>query len=95
MAAAGDNNTANLRALWDTDSEDLFNVLFFTTKGGACFVVHRFAGKRLGDGSGHEQRAWAALRKKFDGFSREAMEAKHPIMRSVQMLPVKASTSYL
>ena len=32
-------------AAWNTANDDLYNMLFFTTKGAACSVVRRFAGK--------------------------------------------------
>ena len=38
---------------WNMANEDLYNVLIFTTKGAACSVVRRFAGKTLDEGSGH------------------------------------------
>ena len=79
LCAATDTDGFKLAA-WNTAKEDLYNVLFFTTKGVACFVVRRFAGKTLDEDSGHGQRAWAALRKKFDGCSREALRAEHAKM---------------
>ena len=60
-------------AAWNAVNENMYNVLFFTTKGAACSVVRRFAGKTLDEGSAHGQRAWAALREKCDGCSREAL----------------------
>ena len=72
-------------AAWNTANEDLYNVLFFTTKGVACSVVRRFAGKTLDESSGHRQRAWAALREKLDGCSSEALRAEHAKMNSAQM----------
>ena len=74
-------------AVLNTANEDLYNVLLFTTKGAACSVVHRFAGKILEEGSGHGQRAWAALREKLDGCLREAFKAKHAKMNSARMSP--------
>ena len=60
-SAATDTDSSELAA-WITANENLYNVLFFTTKGAACSVVRRFAGKTLDEGSAHGQRAWAALR---------------------------------
>ena len=54
--AATDTDGSKLAA-WNTANEDLYNVLFFTTKSAACSVVRRFAGKTLDEGSGHGQRA--------------------------------------
>ena len=54
-ATTGDNNAANRCALWEASNEDLYNVFF--TKGAACFVVRRFAGKTLGGESEHGQPA--------------------------------------
>ena len=42
---------------WNTANEDLYNVLFFTTKGAAGSVVRRFVSKTLDEGSGYGQRA--------------------------------------
>ena len=75
-SAATDTDGSKLAA-WDTANEDLYNALFFTTKGAACSFVRRFAGKTLDKGSRHGQRAWAALREKFDGCSREALRVEH------------------
>ena len=60
-SAATDTDRSKLTT-WNTANEDLYNVLFNTTKGAACSVVRWFNGKTLDEGSGHEQRAWAALR---------------------------------
>ena len=51
-SAATDTDGSKLAA-WNTANEDLYNVLFFTTKGAACSVVRRFAGKTLDEDSGH------------------------------------------
>ena len=76
LSAATDTDGSKLEA-WNTVNENLYNVLFFTTKGAACFVVHRFVGKILDEGSGHGQRAWAVFCEKCDGCSREALRAEH------------------
>ena len=70
-------------------------MLFFTTKGAACSVVRRFAGKTLDEGSGHGQRAWAALRERFDGSSREALRAEHAKMNSARMRPSQDPDEFL
>ena len=80
-SAATDTDGPKLE-VWNAASEDLYNVLFFTTKGAACSVVRRFAGKTLDEGSGHGQRAWAAVREMLDGFSREALRAEQNELRA-------------
>ena len=82
-------------AAWNTTKKDLYNVLFFTTKGAVCSVVRRVAGKTLDEGSGHGQRAWVALREKFDGCSREALRAEHAKMNSARMNPGQDSDKFL
>ena len=42
-SAATDTDGSKLAA-WTTANDDLYNVLFFTTKGAACSVVRCFAG---------------------------------------------------
>ena len=91
-SAAIDTDGSKLAA-WNTTNEDLYNMLFFTTKGAACSVVRRFAGKTLDEGSGHGQRAWVALREKFDGCSREALRAEHDKMNPARMSPAKTPTN--
>ena len=83
-SAATDTDSSKLTA-WNTANENLYNVLFFTTKGAACSVVRRFEGKTLDEGSEHGQRAWAALRKKSDGCSRQALRAEHAKTNSARM----------
>ena len=51
-SAATDTDGSKLAA-WNTANEDLYSVLFFRTKGEACSVVRRFAGKTLDEGSEH------------------------------------------
>ena len=48
-------------------------------------TAQRFEGKIREDGVGHGQDAWAALRKKFDGCSREALRAAHRELETVKM----------
>ena len=64
-SAATDTDGFKLAA-FNMANKDLYNVLFFTTKGAVCSIVRRFAGKTLDKGSRHGQRVWAALREKFD-----------------------------
>ena len=93
-SAATDTDGSKLVA-WNTANEDLYNVLFFTTKGSACSVVRRFAGKTLDEGSGHGQRAWATLREKFDGCSRKALRAEHAKMNSARVSPGQDPDEFL
>ena len=72
-----DNDQATAREGWDDANQNLFSILFFTTSGPAFSVVRRFEGRAREDGVGHGQDAWAALREKFDGCSREALRAAH------------------
>ena len=79
----------------NTVNEDLHNVLFFTTKDTACSVVRHFAGKTLDEGSGHGQCAWATLREKYDGCSREALGAQYAKMNSTRMSPGQDPDEFL
>ena len=92
--AATDTDGSKLAA-WNTANEDLYNVLFFTTEGAACSAVRRFAGKTLGEGSGHGQRAWAALRENFDSCSREALRAEHAKMNFARKSPGQDPDDFL
>ena len=47
--------------------------------------MRRFEGKTREHGVGHGQGGWEALRKKFDGCSREALRAVHREMETVKM----------
>ena len=49
------------------------------------YPARRFEGKRREDGVGHGQDAWAALREKSDGCSREALRAVHWELETVKM----------
>ena len=82
-------------AAWNTANEDLYNVLFFTTKGAACSVVRRFAGKTPAEGVGHGQHAWVALRKIFNVCARAAVRAEHIRMTSTRMHPRQDPDDYL
>ena len=70
-------------------------MLFFTTKGAACAVLRRFTANTLDEGSGHGQCAWAALRVKFDGCSREALRVEHAKMNSAQTSPGQDPDEFL
>ena len=94
LAAATDTDGSKLAA-WNTANEDLYNVLFFTTKGAACSVARRFAGKTLDESSGTGKRAWAARREKSDGCSREARRAEHAKMNSARMSPGQDPDEFL
>ena len=73
------------RESWDHAYHNFFSILFFTTSSPAFSVVRRFEGKTREDGVGHGKDAWGALRKKFDGCSREALRAAHPELETVKM----------
>ena len=79
------NDQVTAREGWDDANNNLFSILYFTTSGPAFSVVRRFEGKRREDGVEHRQNAWAALRKKFDGCSREALRAAHRELETVKM----------
>ena len=70
---------------WDDANHNLFSILYFTTFGPAFSVVRRFEGKTRESGVVHGQDAWAALREKFDGCSREALRAAHRGLETVNM----------
>ena len=55
------------------------------TSGLAFSAVRRFEGKTRGDGIGHGKDAWAALREKVDGCSREVLRAAHRELETVKM----------
>ena len=80
-----DNDQATTREGWDGANHSLFSIFYFTTSGPAFSVARRFEGKARENGVGHGQDAWAALRKKFDGCSREALRAVHQEMKTVKM----------
>ena len=70
-------------------NHNLFSILYVTTSGPAFSVVRRFEGKPRENKVGHGQDAWAALREKFDGCSREALRAAHREVETVKMRPEK------
>ena len=80
-----DNDQATAREGWDDANHNLFSILYFTTSGPAFFVVRRIEGKTREYGVGHRQDVWAALRKTFDGCSREDLRAVHREMETVKM----------
>ena len=80
-----DNDQVTAREGWDDANNNLFSILYFTTSGPAFSIVRRFEGKTREHGVGHGQDAWAALREKFDGCSREALRAAHREMETVKM----------
>ena len=95
--AARDTDGSKLEA-WNTANKDLYNVLFFTTKGAVCSVVRRFcrfAGKTLDEGSEHGHRAWADLREKFDGCSKEALRVELATMNPARMSPGQDPEEFL
>ena len=80
---------------WDDANHDLFSILYFTTSGPAFSVVRRFEGKRREDGVGHGQDAWAALREKFYGCSREALRAAHRELETVKMRSDESTDDFI
>ena len=80
-----DNDQATAREGWNDANHDLFSILYFTTSGPVFSVVRRFERNTREDGVGHEQDAWAALREKFDGCSREALREAHREIDTVKM----------
>ena len=68
-----DNDQATTREGWDDANHNLFSILYFTTSGPTFSVVRRFERKTREDGVGHGKGAWAALREKFGGCSRETL----------------------
>ena len=64
-------DSATARVAWDTVNQDCY------------FGV--FEGMGLQDGVGHGQQAWAALREKFNGCSREALLAEHHKMNQTHV----------
>ena len=70
----GDANATAIEQ-WNSDSCDLFSILFFATTGSANIFVRQFMGKRrvevLGDGIS----AWLALAEKYDSYTKETRRA--------------------
>ena len=80
-----ENDQVTAREGWDDANYNLFSILYFTTSGPAFSAVRRFEGKTREDGVGHGQDAWAALRDRFDGCSREALRAAHRELETMKM----------
>ena len=80
-----DNDQATAREGWNDANHYLFSILFFTTSGPAFSVVRRFEGRTREDGVGYVQDAWAALRRKLDDCSREALRAAHRELQTVKI----------
>ena len=72
-----DNDQATAREGWGDANHILYSILYFTTFDPAFSVVWRFERKTRDDRVRHAQDAWAALREKIDGCSREALRAVH------------------
>ena len=80
-----DNDQVTTREGWDDTKHNLFSILYFMTSDPTFSVVRGFEGKTREDGVGYGQDAWAALREKFDGCSREALRAAHRELETVNM----------
>ena len=80
-----DNDQVTAREVWDDANHNLFSILYFTTSGPAFSAVRRLKGKTRQDEVEHGRDAWAALRKKFDDCSREALRAAHRELETVKM----------
>ena len=93
-SVTGDSQ-ATARAVRDAANQDLFSILFYSTGGSAFFVVRRFEDTTVEDGAGHGQQAWAALREKFKGSSREAICAEHAKMNNMSMRSGQDLDEYL
>ena len=90
-----DNDQVTAREGWDDANNNLFSILYFTTSGSAFSVVRRFEGRIREGGLGHGQDAWAALREKFDGCSREALRPGNREMETVKMRPDEDPDDFL
>ena len=90
-----DADQETIRTTSDVANQDLYSVLFFITAGSVFSVIRRFQGKTPAEEAGHGQRAWAALRKEFDGRSRAAIQAEHIRMTSTSMRPDQDPDDYL
>ena len=80
-----DGIQATARAEWDAANQDLFPILFFSTDGSAFFILQRFEITTIEDGAGNGRQAWAGLREKFKGSSREAIRAERAKMNNTPM----------
>ena len=64
-------------ATWERANENLFSILFFTTKRSANNGVKHHMGKTREDGVGTGQAAWNALEEKYNSHTKEARRAYH------------------
>ena len=80
-----DNDQSTAREGWNDANHKLCSIFYFTTSNPALSVVRRFEEKTQEDGVGHVQNAWAALREKFNGCSREALQVAHREMETAKM----------
>ena len=78
-----DNDQATAREGWNDVNHNLFSIHYFAISGPAFSVVRRFERKTREGGVGHGKDAWAAVREKFDGCSRETLRAAHREMETV------------
>ena len=90
-----DGIQATARAEWDAANQDLFPILFFSTDGSAFFILQRFEITTIEDGAGNGRQAWAGLREKFKGKSREAISAEHAKMKNTQLRSGQDPDEYL
>ena len=63
----------------------MYSIIYFATSGIAFSVVQRYEIKTREEGVVHGQVVWAALREKFDGYSREVLRAAHLEIETVKM----------
>ena len=80
-----DGSQATARAAWDAANKDLFSILLFSTGVSAFIAVRRFGARNSRMEQDNGQQAWAALREKFTGNSREAVRAEHVKMNNALM----------
>ena len=90
-----DNDQVTASEGWDDVNHNLFSILFYATSGPAFSIVRRFEVKTREDGEGHGQDAWAALREKFDGCSREALRAVHRELETLKKRSDKDPDDFL
>ena len=72
-------------ATWTRANENVFGILFFTTKRSAHNVVKKHMSKTREDGVGNGQAAWNALEKKYNSSTKEARRAYHEYLHIVKM----------
>ena len=72
-------------ASWEHANENLFSILFFTTKRSANNVVKRHMSKTREDGVGNGQAAWSVLEEKYSSHTKEATRAYHEKLHSTEM----------